>query len=217
MANLKFSAKGKKLIQLYEQMADKGYETVTGTKIENAYNDFELRKIRDTVAPHMKHEDIRTVLDYGCGGSDWASPQFEPKTGESAKQYFDLKDVFYYEPARNLDQRQMSDCVVNFDVLEHIFISDLPTVVRDIFSYANKMVIINVACYKAAAQLPNGENAHITVRNPMWWKGFMDMISVDYPHIQIILYCSTGYNQIQGFRPWSAQDWQDAETFVINL
>ena len=28
---------------------------------------------------------------------------------------------------------------------------------------------INVACYNAAALLPNGENAHVTVRAPSWW------------------------------------------------
>ena len=57
-----------------------------------------------------------------------------------------------------------------FDVLEHIFISDIPYVIHDVFSYSKKLVIINVACYEASALLPNGENTHITVRPPLWWK-----------------------------------------------
>ena len=38
-------------------------------------------------------------------------------------------------------------------------------------SYANRLVVLNIACYKATALLPNGKNAHVTVRDPMWWKG----------------------------------------------
>jgi len=210
-----FSQKGQDLIKLYEQMAEHGYERGDGKKVESAYNDFELRKFRNHVSQFIKTPYIKSVLDYGCGGSDWNAPAFEPKTGESAKQFFDLDDVYYYEPARSIDERQKADCVVNFDVLEHIFISDVPSVIRDICSYAKQMVIINVACYPAAARLPNGENAHITVRKPMWWKGVMDMISIDYPHLNIILLCSTGYNKVESFPVWRAQNWQDSETFVI--
>ena len=45
-----------------------------------------------------------------------------------------------------------------------IFISDIPTVLRDMFSYAKSLILINVACFPAAAKLPNGENAHCTLK-----------------------------------------------------
>ena len=57
--------------------------------------------------------------------------------------------------------------VLCFDVLEHIFINDIPWVLKELFENAKQCVIINVAFYKAAALLPNGENAHITVRPPL--------------------------------------------------
>jgi len=50
----------------------------------------------------------------------------------------------------------------------------VPKVVSELFSLAKKLLIINVACYEAAALLPNGENAHITTRNAHWWKGVID-------------------------------------------
>jgi hypothetical protein len=217
MATPEFSPKGLKLIEMYEQMADQGYERGDGKKVESAYNDFELKKFRDHVSTYIKTPYIKTVLDYGCGGSNWDAPDFEPSNGQSAKEYFDLENVYYYEPARDMDERQKVDCVVNFDVLEHIFISDVPAVLRDICSYAKQMVIINVACYDAAARLPNGENAHITVRKPQWWKGVLDVISIEHPHLNMVLFCSTGYNKVVNFNVWRAQNWQDSEKFVTKL
>ena len=217
MGTPEFSPKGLKLIELYEQMADQGYERSDGKKVESAYNDFELKKFRNHVSTYIKTPYIKTVLDYGCGGSNWDAPDFDPSNGQSAKEYFDLENVYYYEPARDMDERQKVDCVVNFDVLEHIFISDLPAVLRDICSYAKQMVIINVACYDAAARLPNGENAHITVRKPQWWKGVLDMISIEYPHLNMVLFCSTGYNKVVNFNVWRGQNWQDSEKFVTKI
>ena len=63
------------------------------------------------------------------------------------------------------DERASVDCVACFDVLEHIYVLEVGTVLRNIFSHAKKLVILNVVCYEASALLPNGENAHITVRN----------------------------------------------------
>ena len=56
--------------------------------------------------------------------------------------------------SRNFKKNGKFDLVLSFDVLEHIFIADLPWVIDDIFSKANKCVLINVACYEAAALLP---------------------------------------------------------------
>ena len=44
MEEIKLSKKGKALIKLYEEMATKGIDYVDGTKKEEVYNDFQLRK-----------------------------------------------------------------------------------------------------------------------------------------------------------------------------
>ena len=54
---------------------------------------------------------------------------------------------------RNLNQKKFLDCVVSFDVLEHVFISDVPWVIFDIFSHAKKAVFINVASFKASKKI----------------------------------------------------------------
>ena len=214
MKPLQLSKKGQELISLYENMAAEGYERVTGEKVDVAFSDFELRPYRDQVKPVLSQFGISTILDYGCGGSDWTIPKFD-ESGLSAKDYFNLTETYRYEPARSIDERQTVDCVLSFDVLEHIFISDVPTVLRDMFSYASKLLILNVACYPAAAKLPNGENAHITVRGPLWWKGMLDSISVEYPNITVWLICSPAYRQSTAFEMWSGNMWQSSQTFII--
>lgn len=207
MEKFKLSLNGQKLIHLYETMAAEGYDRSDGSFVENAYDDFELKKFRNLVLPHFKEHTIRSVLDYGSGGSDWEKEDFDQESSQSAKDFFSVDTVASYEPARSIDQRKKSECVICMDVLEHIFVLDVSAVLRDIFSYADRLVILNIACYKARAMLPNGENAHITVRDPMWWKGMLDSISIDFPRVNILLLCSPSYGSVQVFERWRADEW----------
>ena len=216
MLDVKLSRQGQKLIKLYESMVVDGYSRQDGSKVENVYSDFELRKFRTICKEHMSHPDITTVLDYGGGGSDWDAPGFEPATGQSAKQFFDIQNVTKFEPARGQLQKREADCVVCMDVLEHIFICDVPIVVEELFSLAKKLLVINVASYKAAALLPNGENAHITVRSPDWWKGVTDAIALKYPDVKILLMCSQSFDSGVVFQPFQTKDWHASNIFAID-
>ena len=196
-----FTQKGTQLIEMYNNMADNGYDTSRGPRVTSAYNDFELVKFRHAVAEKFSKFEVESVLDYGCGGSDWENQIIFD--GKSAKDFFELETVHRYEPARNVDERTGVDAVVCFDVMEHIFVSDVPNVLRDILSYASTLAIINVACYRANALLPNGENAHVTQRPPHWWKGMLDSICPEFPHVSVFLLCSTAYNKASQFPVFS--------------
>ena len=104
-----------------------------------------------------------------------------------------------------------------FDVLEDIFISDVKNIIIDLYSHASKMVILQIACYDANAKLPNGENAHITVRNPLWWKGFLDSISSEFNSISTVLICTTEKNNASVFKTWSLDKWNLSETYKTEL
>ena len=214
MGDIDFSSKGRQLIEMYGQMAREGYDRSDEQHVEVAFSDFELRPFRPQIREILQNHAIRNVLDYGCGGSDWNMPGFDDN-GQSAVQYFNLESAYRYEPARGIDERRKVDCVVSFDVLEHIFVADVPKVLRDIYSCAGRLVILNVACYPAQALLPNGENAHITVRQPLWWKGMVDCITPEFPNVTTCLICSTAWRQATGFPQWSGNGWQASETFVI--
>mgnify|MGYP001312540376 FL=1 len=207
MSEFKLSKQGQELIKLYEKMAQDGYKRTDGIKVEKAFSDFELRKFRNLCKEKISNKQIKTILDYGGGGSNWDEPNFEPTTGETAKKFFDVEKVTTFEPARNLLEKKKSDCVVCMDVLEHVYIADIPNVVEELFSLTNNLLIINVACYKAAAILPNGENAHITIRPPLWWKGVIDTIAVNYKNIEIMLICSNTFKSGVIFESFKANDW----------
>lgn len=211
---MELSNKGKKLIELYSKMANEGYQRVDGSHIDHAYNDFEVIKFKDDIKFIFDQLNIKSTLDYGCGGSHWEKSDFSD--GSSAKKFFNLDEVFHYEPARNIDERQKADCVLSFDVLEHVYVEDVPKILRDIFSHADKLVVLNVACYKASALLPNGENAHITIREPFWWKGVVDVIATEFPDIAVFLICSMAYNSAEAFPIFSVKAWGENEGFSID-
>jgi len=211
------SPKGNKLITMYVTMAEEGYDRSDGVRVpaHNAYSSFELMRFNSLAKQVLESSD--TVLDYGCGGSNWEAPVVISGESLVAKELFNLSDVYRYEPARDLDERRLVDTVVCFDVLEHLFIADVPFVLRDIYRYAKKSVFLNIAGYPALALLPNGENAHTTVRDQMWWKGVLDIISVEFPHIETHFLYSPTYDSGSYIPPWKAEDWINSDKFVANL
>jgi 2-polyprenyl-3-methyl-5-hydroxy-6-metoxy-1,4-benzoquinol methylase len=213
-STLKLSQKGKELLRMYKTMVKEGYDTRSNHRIKSTYNDFEVVKFKEAVLKAFRHSGITSVLDYGSGGSDWQNQMLFD--GQSAKAYFQVKTVKRFEPARDLDERGLVDAVVCFDVLEHVFVSDVPNVLRDIFQYAQKLVVINVACYEANALLPNGENAHVTNRHPMWWKGVVDVIATEFPTVEVYLLCSTAYNSAEAFPIFSDVKRHTETNYEIN-
>ena len=195
------SPKYAELIDAYAQMAREGYQRRTGQTIaaEKVYSDQEALKFRNELRPLFQKYRIRSVLDYGGGGGDWRDKDV-PEGGTLAA-FLGVDDYRVFEPARDRDDRAPADAVVCFDVMEHIYLADVGYVLNDLFAQATKLVVINVACYPAAALLPNGENAHITVRKPDWWKGAVDLVAASWPDVTAVLYCSPAYNKATRFEP----------------
>lgn len=213
------SKKGRELLKMYSQMVDEGYERVSGEQIQDVFSDFESRHFKEQILNTFREYKIKSVLDYGCGGSDWYLKGFDQKSNKSAVQYYSLDYAKRYEPSRKIDDRQLkcADCVMCFDVLEHVFVTDVPNVLRDIFKNAKKLVILNVACYPAAAKLPNGENAHITLRPPLWWKGAVDSIASEFDEITVHLGCSEKYKKVGFFAPFGKSLWEQSTTYVTKF
>ena len=174
-------------------MACNGYYRDDGLFVNKTYGTAEPLKFKEEIKTIAKHFKSKTALDYGSGGSDLNTEEISE--GISFKDYVGLKKIYQFEPARDLKKKGKFDMVLSFDVLEHIFIADLPWVINDIFSKANKCVLINVACYEAAALLPNGENAHVTLRHPLWWLGQIECISTLHKNVAWGLFTSQDYNE----------------------
>ena len=199
------------LISFYKQMAENGYQRNDGTFVEKVYSDAEPHKFAEQIKKIVEHFNAKNCLDYGSGGSDLNKTKLV--NGEKFIDYVGLKKIKSFEPARNKKKKDKCDIVLCFDVLEHVFINDVPWVINDLFKYATKCIVINVACYNAAALLPNGENAHITVRPPSWWLGQIECISSLHPEIYWALFTSEGYNNAKFYGVHRMKDRLDSKNY----
>ena len=77
----------------------------------------------------------------------------------------------------------------------------MPWVIDEMFSLARKFVYANIACYPAVKLLPNGKNAHCTVRPPQWWEGVVHAIAMRHTDIsyRLIMATATGRRKKFGF------------------
>jgi len=204
-----YSDKGKKLLAIHKEMAWEALRAESGCR---SLYDWEIRAFRDPIRKMLKQYDVSTLLEYGCRGGNYELPGFDGES--SAKEFFELEDIYLYEPARYIDQRRKADAVLCFDLLEHMFIADLQSTVREMFCLADRLLVVNTACYAARSLLPNGENAHVTVRPAQWWKGLFDSIAVDFPAVSVWLICSTSLTDPRAFEVYSAMDWLSSPNFV---
>jgi len=205
--DLKLSRKGNELIEMYKLMADQGYQN----------NLFNIKKFKELIKKIFIQNNITSVLDYGSGRSDWFDKNFDNEKYQSAVEYFGINKISQYEPTLINAKKDIAECVLCFDVLEHIYISDLKNVISDLYYYASKIVVLQVACYEAKAKLPNGENAHITVRNPLWWKGFIDAISSNFESTKTVLVCSTAFRKASVFNTWSVNGWNETLNYKVDF
>ncbi len=104
---------------------------------------------------------IKSVLDFGCGQSrlvDWVAKLNDAE----ARRYDPAIPEFATPPT------QPADLVICTDVMEHIpenDIDDLFAQIRALTSHA----FFAISLVEAVETLPNGENAHCTVRPKNFW------------------------------------------------
>ena len=104
----------------------------------------------------------KTVLDYGCGKANLIK--------ELVHKYPDI-EFYGYDPAikgRDVLPIEKADLVINTDVLEHIPEDELPNVIANIASISEN-AFFGLHHALAYTILPNGENAHCTVKPPIWY------------------------------------------------
>jgi hypothetical protein len=91
----------------------------------------------------------------------------------SMQEYWGVESIRCYDPGyppfSTLPEGRF-DGVICTDVLEHCPEADLQWIVGELFGYARLFVFANIACYPAIKTLPNGENAHCTIRPLEYWR-----------------------------------------------
>ncbi len=169
------SPRYKELLTMYRQMHDHG-DASKNIAPQMMFSGHSMPGNALNIKKHIERTGARTMLDYGCGkGLQYqvsninvpgvgVVPSMREFLGNPELTLFDAG----YAPYSTLPTGTF-DGVICTDVLEHITEEDIPWVLDELFGYADKFVYANIACYPAKKTLPNGENAHCTVKPPVWW------------------------------------------------
>jgi hypothetical protein len=165
-------------------------DTRLGQPAERTFAGMSLRPQLRRIRALIERTGAHNVLDYGCGkGQQYVPVEVKDADGttyDDVIDYWDVDSVHCYdpcyEPYSKLPEGRF-DAVICTDVLEHCPEQDVPWILDEIFAYAERCVYANIASYPARKHLPNGENAHCTIKPLEWWREHILAASARYPEV----------------------------------
>jgi hypothetical protein len=178
---------------------------------DRMFNGRSLLKFVDIIKVYLEKNECQSVLDYGSGKGALYTEDFHTITKEINKplpEYWDIDLCAMYDPAyekhATLPDRKF-DAVICTDVLEHIPEADLGWVLQEIYSKADKMVFLNVACFEALKKLKDGSNAHVSIFSTDEWIRFAAIESVPFKDLVIYIFADNidpddGEFTVRGFK-----------------
>lgn len=167
------SPRFRQLVEFYRQMHDGGTGKLAAGQ---TFDGVSLTPHIPRILSIIQHFKSKSLLDYGSGKATIYERKAFPigkgtKMG-TLKEYWGLDRVqFYdpgYEPYAALPSESF-DGVISTDVMEHIPEEDVDWIADELLGYARQFVYACVALYPAQKLLPDGSNAHVTLKEPVWW------------------------------------------------
>ncbi len=123
-----------------------------------------------------KRQDLKTVLDYGCG--EGSLQKYVEKHGITNRKW-----TLYDPGIAGIDVKPEGtfDLVVTTDVLEHVEPDQQDAVITELCNYADKAVFNEIACYATAHKFSSGpykgQDLHINLKIPCLWKREIEAIA----------------------------------------
>ena len=137
-------------IHLYEKIhkKDSGYGNTGGCYVKSVLN-------------HVNKYNPKSILDFGCGKG-------KLKTG-LAKHEIDIDEYDPAIPNKKKIPKEQYDLITTTDVLEHIYEDEIPTICKEFISLQPETMFHAICTRAAHKKLPDGTNAHKTIRDIEWW------------------------------------------------
>lgn len=168
------------------------YADIHATKV---YGNTSVKNAR-FIRPAIKLLRPSSVIDFGCGQSlliDQLGLDYPVET----RRYDPAIPAYREKPTG------VYDLLINVDVLEHIPEQDLDPIVEEMRSLCKDAIII-VDTIPAKLILPNGQNAHATIKPKAWWA---DKLGRHFPHLVPI---TVARSWRAAFRTWNHTPEQQA-------
>jgi hypothetical protein len=183
------SSRYRVLQAMYRELHETG-ETRLGQPPEATFSGKSLMPQLHKIRGIIERTGACNALDYGCGkGRQYEPMRIEGPDGtpyDGVIDYWGIDYVHCYDPCYELYSKLPEgrfDAVISTDVLEHCPEEDVPWIIEEIFSYAERCVYANIACYPARKHLPNGENAHCTIKPVDWWHEHISAAAAHRPEL----------------------------------
>lgn len=164
----------------------------------------------------VKVIEAKSLLDYGCGKARYLtlSPAaLHAKLGVYIETWIEGLGITTWAgydpcwPPYACRPYQQFDLVCCTSVGEHVRAEDVPALLTDVFDFATRGVFFAVSTAPAKKFLPQGKNAHVTIRPLGWWRTQIEAVAHHYPTIAWQLVEEQEKEEI-----WTAQDIENDTT-----
>lgn len=131
-----------------------------------------LRNYIADISALIRDGSLKSALDYGCGKAELHEKhQLDSMWRVDILDKYDPGVIEWSTPPSN-----DYDLVFCIDVMEHIEESDVDVVLQHIHSLTRKVAFFSISTRPASKTLPDGTNAHKTVRPEKWWRARLNNI-----------------------------------------
>lgn len=127
---------------------------------------FSIESYVERIAELVRESGAQSLLDYGCGaGKQYTEKRWHEAWGIMPTLYDPAVPLFHVKPIGQFDG------VITTDVLEHVPEDELAGVISDLVRLSRLWCFVSVCCRPAKPNknLPDGRNAHVTIRPRAWW------------------------------------------------
>ncbi len=184
------SPRYRELVAMYRDLHLNGEKSL-GLPAESTFDGRSLLPQAGRIGELCRQFGARTMLDYGSGkGKQYLITRIDDGAGriyEGIVDYWGVDSVHCYDPGYLPHSQRPSgkfDAVISTDVLEHCPEEDVPWILDDMFGFARLFFYANVANFPAVKTLPNGENAHCTIKPVEWWQDILTGTAARHPGVR---------------------------------